>query len=84
MEGQPDTMASILASFPDSLVVLPPSAAAAQKISLPRLQTMSYAPQRYRQAFAGFAPGVTALDLLFNHGEDSRAILKQSITITKQ
>lgn len=34
-----------------------------------------YAHPTYKQSFAGFEPYMAALDLLFNHGRDSRAIL---------
>lgn len=35
-----------------------------------------YAHPEYRQAFAGFEPYMSAIDLLFNHGPDSLRILK--------
>ena len=41
------------------------------------LQVLHFEPSRYRQAFDGFEPGMTALDVLFNYGPEAASIIKE-------
>ena len=80
MQGQPDAMASVLLPFPGRAVFLPPVAACIDRRLHTRIRAFEYTHPKYPQAFPGFVPGMTALDLLFNCGPDSLAVLRQGIS----
>ena len=42
---------------------------------------LHYEHPRYRQAFDGFQPGMTTLDVLFNYGPDAVSIIKDGLRI---
>ena len=79
MEGQPCTMAEAARSFPHQVVLLPPAAAHADRHREMKIRMLDFMHPTYRQAFAGFVSGMTALDLLFNYGPDSAALLERAI-----
>ena len=83
MAGQPGSMQSVVQSFPEKVVLLPPSAARVDRYRAPGIRVLHFAHPTYRQAFEGFVPGMTALDLLFNYGPESLAVLQRGISIAE-
>jgi hypothetical protein len=81
LSGAPATLPAVLEAVgPGPLVVLPETAA----LDAPHaqaLRVLACAPPRYRQAFAGFEPGMTALDLLFNYGPEASAVLREATSL---
>ena len=81
LAGQPTTMQSVLRSFPENTVLLPSSSACIDRPLVPGARILRYTHPTYRQAFEGFEPGMTVLDLLFNYGPESLAVLQSGILI---
>ncbi len=63
-----------------SLLVPAASAAYDAQAAVP-LQVLRYEHPRYRQAFDGFEPGMTALDVLFNYGPEAASIIREGMRI---
>ena len=83
LAGLPGSMRSVLQSFPEKVVLLPPSAPRVDRQLILRARVLHFAHPNYRQAFDGFVPGMTALDLLFNYGPDSLAVLQRGISLAE-
>ena len=94
MLGQPTTLvrASTLAGRPDSLkdlfdhigsapLLVPAVSAPYDAQAVSPLQVFHYDHPRYRQAFDGFEPGLTAFDVLFNYGPEAASIIKEVVRI---
>ena len=76
------TMDAVLGHFPSQTLLLPASVRKIDGHVCPMAHILHFAHPRYRQAFDGFVPDMTALDLLFNYGPDSRAVLEQGISMS--
>ena len=78
MRGCPDSMPAVLRAWPEARLLAPDG------IPEPTARLrMSFDHPRYRQAFGGFEPGMTALDLLANYGPDSAAMLRTASSINR-
>ena len=81
LPGNPRTLQGVQESFPEKVVLLPRSTLHVDRPRAGRAQVLHCVPPTYRQAFEGFVPGVTALDLLFNYGPDSLAMLMRGVEV---
>ena len=81
LAGRPGTLTDLVdAVGPASLLAPAASAPVDAKVVSP-LQVLHYEHPRYRQAFDGFQPGMTTLDVLFNYGPDAVSIIKDGLRI---
>ncbi len=81
LPGRPADLPGVLAALEDGPLLAPEDAAPHDAPAAPGLRVFHYDHPRYRQTFAGFEPGMTALDLLFNYGPEARSILRQGIRV---
>ena len=78
---KPANLQRILCHMGASELLCPPSSASVDAQSGSTVRTLRFTHPRYRQAFTGFEPGMTAFDLLCNYGPDAGAILRASVAI---
>ena len=76
LEDAPSSMKAILKHYPGTELLAP--AGIPEPYSAQRLY---FAPPEYRQTFAGFVSGMTALDLIFNYGPESAGLLRTGTRI---
>ena len=84
LSGEPSTYADIVTALsPDALVVRD----ASMPEDLPdgiSIHECTYEQTPYRQNFEGFAPGMSALDLMFNYGPEARRLLADGRTVASR
>ena len=87
LPGSPDTLPSILEAVgAKQATVLVPSSSAAHDAALLEdtghaVRAFAFDAPRYRQAFAGFEPGMSFADLLFGYGPEARALLAEGARV---
>lgn len=78
----PTTIADICRVAGGGPLLVPEARHAAEVRAAPDVHAFRYTPPVYRQNFDGWAPEMSALDLLFNHGPEARAMLLAGIEVT--
>jgi hypothetical protein len=79
LAGRPATLAAIRSAFPDHQPVVTGDRVPSDD---PRdVRVVRLDPLSYRQAFDGYQPGLSGLDLLLNLGPDARRLLHHHLTI---
>ena len=87
LPGTPDTLPAILEAMgAEQATVLVPPASAAHDAALLEgtghgVRAFVFDAPRYRQAFAGFEPGMSFADLLFGYGPEARALLAEGARV---
>lgn len=83
LPGAPDSYQAILEAVEADTLVLPDGTAGGAD-GAPRRRRFAFEHPTYHQNFDGFAPGVTALDLLFNYGPEARRPLLEAGTLYQE
>ena len=81
LAGQPAGLRELLDEVGPEPLLVPAVSAPVDAQAVSPLQVLHYAHPRYRQAFDGFEPGMTAFDVLFNYGPEAASIIKEGIGI---
>ncbi len=81
LAGPPDDLKSLIDQAGPTTLLAPAASAAFDAQAGTPLQVLHYEHPHYRQAFDGFEPGMTALDVLFNYGPEAASIIRQGIRI---
>ena len=63
------------------LLALPSSASRDRQRLGVETRVLTYTALPYRQAFEGFVPGCSTLDLILNHGPDAARVLRESTSV---
>ena len=78
LPGPPADLKSVVEQTRPATLLTPAVAAPFDaQVTVP-LQVLHYEHPRYRQAFNGFEPGMTAFDVLFNYGPEAASIIRES------
>lgn len=81
LPGRPDALADALdAAGGGPLLTLPESAVTDGVGAGAPVRVLSYRENERRQAFPGFVPGLSVLDLVFNYGPASAEVLRRGIS----
>lgn len=81
MKGAPASVGEIVKAVSDGAFLSATDTIAADR-RLTNVRHVVYLdPLEYRQNFAGFEPGVSALDLLFNYGPEALSMLRRAANI---
>lgn len=83
LDGAPDTLAAILTAVEGKAVLSPPDAAPHDAAVAPEIRVFRFDGPTYRQNFAGFEPGMSGADLLFNYGPETRTILTEGVRVER-
>lgn len=83
LDGAPADLPSIYKVRDDKPLLAPEEAAPYDAPQVPDLRVLHVEHPTYRQAFEGFEPGMSTLDLLFNYGPEARAIIERSIVVSE-
>lgn len=75
LPGRPQTLPDVLTAMGDTDLLVPAQTARHDTAQVPTARVFAFAEPTYRQHFAGFVPGMSALDLLFNYGPEAGAML---------
>lgn len=81
LAGQPAGLADLLDRAGSAPLLAPAASAPYDASAVSALRVLHYEHPRYRQAFGGFEPGMTALDVLFNYGPEAASIIKEGLRI---
>jgi hypothetical protein len=73
----PQTVDELATDLHDVEIICAEHAAARFARAFEHVLPIAYAEMPRHQNFAGFVPGVTALDMLFNYGPDARALVER-------
>ena len=79
MAGRPETLPEVMTAMGRDALCSLPDAAERNRDYVDVVEVLEFEPPVYRQAFEGFEPGMSAVDLLFNYGPESRAILAGAV-----
>lgn len=79
LPGAPADLPAVLAAVGDDGLVVPAEAAAHDAAAARCV--FDYDDPVYRQNFAGFEAGMSALDVLFNYGPEARAVLARGARV---
>jgi hypothetical protein len=75
LPGKPQTLPDVLAAIGDHDLLAPAPSAPHDVAQVPSVRVFTFEESPYRQHFAGFVPGMSALDLLFNYGPEAWTLL---------
>ncbi len=81
LAGQPTGLKDLLDQVGPAPLLVPAASAPYDAQAVLPLRVLHYEPPRYRQAFDGFEPGLTAFDVLFNYGPEAASIIKEGVRI---
>lgn len=81
LEGAPADLPAVLAASGGGPLLVPEAVAAVDAGHAAEAYVLRCAPPTYRQAFAGFEPGMSTLDLLFNYGPEARRLLTEHTAV---
>ncbi|MDX1548907.1 MAG: WbqC family protein [Rhodothermales bacterium] len=81
LDGAPADLPKVLAAAGGGPLLVPEAVAAVDAGHAAEAYALRCVPPVYRQAFAGFEPGMSALDLLFNYGPEARRILDERTVV---
>lgn len=76
---KPESVRDILGRMGRADLIVPEEAAAADLPIASKLLT--FEEQERRQNFAGFEPGMSTLDLVFNYGPDASAMIRRGVRV---
>ncbi len=75
LEGTPDSLPEILRATTADILVVPDTCTIDRICESVDLQRVTYKHPTYRQNFEGFEPGMAAVDLVFNYGQEAQRML---------
>lgn len=81
LDGGPRSVPDILEACEASRLLTGEDTSAADRESADEVQVLMLSTLRYRQNFDGFVPGMSALDLLFNYGPESLAVIRRAVSM---
>ena len=81
LTGAPGDLKSLVERAGPASLLAPAASAPYDAQAVAPLQVLRYQHPRYRQAFDGFEPGMTALDVLFNYGPEAASIIREGMRI---
>ena len=85
LAGEPTSVPAVLDALEASgqaMLLAPPSAADHDADLVQEAGAFRYEAPSYHQNFAGFEPGMSTADMLFNYGPDTAAMLRDHASVT--
>ncbi len=77
----PSSLVEVMMQAGEDRLMSPEAAAAHDVMAGSAVEVFRYEAPHYRQNFEGFVPEMSVLDLLFNYGSETRALLRQGIGV---